>query len=282
MSPPRIALATSAEHPDGFGGETLLADALAARGADPAWVVWNDPGIVWSDFAQVVLRATWDYPRHLEAFRAWVRSSSVATRLVNPPNLVLGNVHKGYLADMGDLAVPTVVVPAGMTIDLRRLRWSRSVVKPAVGVGGHGAVREATQADLEALTLASPSPVDAVVQPYLGEVERRGELSIVCIGGKPTHAVHKLPAGGEFRIHEHWGGTAELVELHPDDRAIAETVLGSLRTRPAYARVDLVHDGDSPRVLELELIEPYLWFELAPSAADALADELIGRLVHAS
>src|SRR5262245_59128581 len=108
---PRIALAASAAFPEGAGGEPLLATALTDRGAAAAWAVWNDPEVDWSAFDLVVLRATWDYPDHVDEFRAWVRSPAVATRLVNPPNLVLGNLHKGYLADLGDLAVPTIVVP---------------------------------------------------------------------------------------------------------------------------------------------------------------------------
>ncbi len=278
MTPPRIALATSADHPEGFGGEGLLTTALLARATRPEWVVWNDPAVDWSAYALIVLRSTWDYPDHLDTFRTWVRSSSVATGLVNTPTLVLGNLHKGYLTDMGDLAVPTVVVPAGMTLDLGRLRWQRSVVKPAVGAGGVGAVREATQADLDALTLAESEPVDAVIQPYLWDIEHRGEISVVCIGGEATHCVHKVPAAGEFRIHEHWGGTAELVEPNPEVLAVAHAALGTLRVPPAYARVDLLHDGERPRVVELELVEPYLWFEMAPHAAERFADELVRRI----
>jgi glutathione synthase/RimK-type ligase-like ATP-grasp enzyme len=278
VSPSRIALATSADHPEGFGGEGLLTRALLLRGIRAEWVVWNDPAVDWTAYTLVVLRSTWDYPDHLDEFRAWVRSGEVATRLVNSPNLVLGNLHKGYLADLGDLAVPTVVVPAGMTVDLTRLRWPHSVVKPAVGVGGVGAVREAKQADLDAITLSSDRrPVDAVVQPYLWDVEHRGELSIVCIGGQPTHAVRKLPATGDFRIHEHWGGTAELVEPTPDELAVARAVLERLPGPALYARTDLIYDGERPLVVELELVEPYLWFELAPHAADLMTDELVRR-----
>jgi len=280
VSPPRIALATSADHPDGPGGEGLLTKALLARDTHPVWRVWNDPTVDWSGHDLIVLRSTWDYPYDLEGFRLWVRSSPVAVHLVNTPTLVLANLHKGYLADLGDLAVPTVVVPAGMTLDLRRLRWQTSVVKPAVGSRGVGAVRAAAQADLDALTLAPVGAVDAVVQPYLDDIEHRGEVSVVCIGGEPTHAVRKLPAPGEFRIHEHWGGTVEHVDPHPDDLAVARAALGTLRTTPAYARVDLLHDGTRPRVVELELVEPYLWLEMAPHAADLLADELVRRVVH--
>ncbi len=277
MISPRIALATSADHPEGLGGEALLVKALLTRDARPEWVVWNDPGVDWTEYALIVLRCTWDYPDHVDQFRAWVKSPAVATRLVNTPTLVLGNLHKGYLADLGDLAVPTVVVPAGMTLDLTRLRWPSSVVKPAVGAGGVGAVREAQQADLDALTLAAADPVDAVVQPYLWDVEHRGEVSVVSIGRVITHAVQKLPAEGEFRIHDHWGGTAELVEPEPAVVELAHKTLESLRSTPLYARVDVLFDREGPRVVELELVEPYLYLEMAPEAAERLAGEIVHR-----
>ena len=260
----------------------MLVKALVARGARPEWVVWNDPGADWTAYALIVLRCTWDYPERIDAFRAWVQSPAVATRLVNTPTLVLGNLHKGYLADLGELAVPTVVVPAGMTIDLARLRWPSSVVKPAVGIGGVGAVRLATQADLDALALAPKGAVDAVVQPYLGDVEDRGEISVVYIGGQLTHAVRKLPAEGEFRIHDHWGGSVEMVEPDAAVVEVTRAALAALRSPPVFARVDLLFDGDVPRVVELELVEPYLYLEMAPEAAERLAGQVVRRAADRS
>ncbi len=279
---PRIALAASAAFPEGAGGEGLLARALTDRGASAAWAVWNDPEVDWSAFDLVVLRATWDYPDYIDEFRAWLRSPAVATRLVNPHNLVLGNLHKGYLADLGDLAVPTIVVPRGMTVDLGRLRWRETVVKPAVGVGGFGAVRATGQADLDKLTLDPTSGVDAIVQPYLGEVERRGEVSVVVIGGEPTHAVRKVPAEGEFRIHDHWGGTVTPVEPGRGELALTRDTLATLPRTPAFARLDLLHDGERWRVVELEMVEPYLWFEVEPPAADRLAGVLLATAARQS
>jgi len=276
--PPRIALATSSDFPEGAGGEGLLTKALIERDLWPEWTVWNDPAVDWSGFDLVVIRSTWDYWRSVDAFRAWARQPAVATRLVNPPNLVLPNLHKGYLTDLGSLAVPTVVVPAGMTVDLGRLRWSQVVVKPAVGAGGFATVRDAGQADLDALTLAGSSPIDAVVQPYLADVERRGETSVILIGGEATHAVRKLPAEGDFRIHDHWGGRAEPVAPADADLAVARAALATLPAVPAYARVDLLYDGDRPLVVELELVEPYLWFEVVPEAAELLARRLLARV----
>jgi glutathione synthase/RimK-type ligase-like ATP-grasp enzyme len=257
-----------------------LPELLADRGgAEAIWAVWDDPDVDWANFDLVVVRCTWDYPEHLEAFRSWVQTTAMTTALVNSPRIILGNLHKGYLSDLGADAVPTVVVPAGMTIDLATLGWPSVVVKPAVAVGGNGAVRGASQRDLDALTLAPApgAPVDVIVQPYLDSVERDGEISIVCLEGRPSHAVRKKPAVGEFRIHEHRGGAVELVPLQPDYADLASRILERLPLTPAIARVDLVAYEGRAYVMELELVEPYLWLELAPEAADRLADSLLRR-----
>jgi O-ureido-D-serine cyclo-ligase len=45
-----------------------------------------------------------------------------------------------------------------------------------------------------------------------------------------------------------------------------------------YARVDLIHDDDgAPRVLELELTEPSLFFGHAPGSADRFARVIVER-----
>ena len=54
--------------------------------------------------------------------------------------------------------------------------------------------------------------------------------------------------------------------------AAAAATITALDPTPTYARVDLVRAGDGQLLLiEVELIEPELWFDLAPDAATRLA-----------
>ena len=51
--------------------------------------------------------------------------------------------------------------------------------------------------------------------------------------------------------------------------AAAATTITALGRPPSYARVDLVRGGDGQLLLiEVELIEPELWFDLAPRRGD--------------
>jgi hypothetical protein len=45
-----------------------------------------------------------------------------------------------------------------------------------------------------------------------------------------------------------------------------------------YARVDLVESDRGPLLMELELIEPELYFSIVPGSADRMAKAIIDRL----
>jgi len=269
-----VVLATFVDFPDGWVDDHPIVEALAGLGLSAAFVCWDDPDARWSSAGVVVIRSTWDYHRRLDAFLGWADFVGSVTRLCNPPATVRWNSHKRYLLELADLGVPTVptdLVPAGQGMTLGP---GRHVIKPAVSVGADRTVRNATQADLDALVATD----DVLVQPYLPEVETAGELSIMCIDGRPTHVVRKVPAAGDFRAQEQHGASMDVVPLEPRHLSIAEAALGAVDGHMLYARVDVVPvDGDL-RVMELELIEPSLWLRWHPPAADTLAAAIARRL----
>jgi hypothetical protein len=91
-----------------------------------------------------------------------------------------------------------------------------------------------------------------------------------------THAVHKRALAGEWRVHAEFGGSSEPIAL--DDRlaAAARTAIAAVQPTPTYARVDLVEDPTGElQLIELELVEPELFFRHAPNAAPRLAHHLL-------
>ena len=57
---------------------------------------------------------------------------------------------------------------------------------------------------------------------------------------------------------------------------LAEAAMAACSARPVYGRVDMVR-GDDGRllVMELELVEPELWYRMHPPAAEAFAEALV-------
>ena len=141
------------------------------------------------------------------------------SRLCNPANVVRWNAHKSYLLDLavrGLPVVPTVVVeqaaPESLACVADGPDWPEVVVKPAVGAGALGAGRFRVDDPGGERALASVlASSDALVQPYLAEIESRGETSLLVLGGSVTHAVSKMPGAGDFRVQTHHGGSERTV-----------------------------------------------------------------------
>jgi glutathione synthase/RimK-type ligase-like ATP-grasp enzyme len=274
-----LASATVLTHPD--DDDQPLHRALAAVGVVARTLPWDDPAVDWNRTRACVLRATWNYIHHYPRFLEWVDRCGAATALWNPAPVVRWNSHKGYLAELaarGLPVVPTKVIARGSRVVLETLceDWPEVVIKPAVGAGSFGTIKVARadfaagQAHLEAMLPAR----DMLVQPYFRSVHAHGERAVVWIDGAFTHEVRK---GARFS-----GDPEEISAGFPvgaPERAAAEEILAAVPGPLLYARVDLARDeAGRPHLMELELIEPSLFFYRHAPAADVMARAIARRL----
>lgn len=268
-----------------FADDRRLLEALAARGVEAEPVPWSRPDVDWDAYDGAVLRSTWDYVDHPDDFRA-ATAAIAASRceLMNPVDAVHWNADKQYLDDLERIGVPVVPLVRGTPATASRILdavtragWRDLVLKPAVGVGGSGVVRTDAAGLAEALAALAPD-TEVMVQPLATAVLDEGELSFVFLGGTLSHVLRKRPAPGDFRAHAIYGGTVERIDPAPADIAAVEAMVHRLPFELLYARVDVVRVDGRLSVLELELIEPMLYFDLAPGSAERLADATIARL----
>ncbi len=282
-----LRIATCRPLPEPDVDEDLLLRALADRGVVARMAAWHDPAERWDEPVPTVVRSTWDYIHHLDAFAGWIRRAAAAAPLWNPAGVMLGNLHKGYLlglAARGVPVVPTALQRRGTPEPLSGVAgargWARVVVKPAVGAGSHEThlVDDAPGGAADALFAQLVVGQDMLVQPYLRAVEGHGERALVFIDGEFTHAVRKSPrfAGGVEQV-------SESMPISAAERAVGEAALAPLGGGLLYGRVDVAPgpDGD-PLVMELELVEPSLFLLQEPRALARLADALAARLGQAS
>lgn len=267
-----VALVTCVDLPDGTDDDHLLAAALTATGRSVSFVCWDDPEVQWPVVGAALVRSTWDYHRRVDAFCGWADWVGSVTRLHNPAATIRWNAHKGYLLELaaaGVPVVPTTLVRAGSTA-VPTIGDDDVVIKPAVSIGAERTVRHATQTDLDELVAAT----DTLVQPYLAAITD-GELSIVCVGGEPSHVVRKVPKAGDFRTQEHHGAVVEPVDLDDELAAFGRLVTAAVPGPvPTVARVDAVRTDDGLLLMEVELIEPALWLAHAPATVERLVAAL--------
>jgi len=270
-----VALVTMAPFPELARPEhERLTEALARRGVAAETVAWSDPSVDWSRFALNVLRSPWDYHLRCDEFLAWVAR---VPRLLNPPEVVRWNAHKGYLRDLAARGAPTIPTQwlSRGAAPVLPTTWAEAVVKPAISAGAVNTVRfrreapRQAQAALERILATG----DAMVQPYLRSVETEAERSLVFFDGRFSHAMRRLPVL-ELGAHR-----AERLEASEEDLAVARQVLAAAPRDLLYARVDLARDdAGALRLMELEVIEPRLFFDSVPEAADRLAEAIVRRL----
>jgi O-ureido-D-serine cyclo-ligase len=273
----KLRVATCRELPEPDPDEVPLRAALAAGGFDAQWLAWDDPAADWDAPVPTILRSTWNYPLQLDAFLAWLDRAAAAAPVLNPPAVCRDNVHKRYLlalAARGVPVVPTTLVERGGALDLAALAAPRIVIKPEIGAASLDAAAFAPDDPAAARHLARITARGAaLVQPYLTSVEDYGERSLVWIDGALSHAIRKTPR---------FTGDIERVDgPHPiadDERAVALAALAPYGDL-LYARIDLARDAAGhPVILELELVEPSLFFAHDPGSAARFVAGLARRL----
>jgi O-ureido-D-serine cyclo-ligase len=297
VSAPRIALVSVAAARALDDDLAPLLDALRAAGAQADVVDWDDAAIDWSRFDLAVLRSAWDYTERPAQFLDWAQRVSTQTRLLNPVDVLRWNTDKHYLADLeraGVAIVPSAFVEPGAdaaaAVDAflaAHADAAEFVVKPAIGAGSRDAQRHARADRTQALAHVArliEAGRSALLQPYLDRVDAHGETALIHFDGTFSHAIRKGPLllRGEgstdalFAPEHITARTPDAVERELAARALAAIPFaGPL----AYARVDLIHDADgAPRLLELELAEPSLFFAHGAGSARRFAEALLARV----
>jgi glutathione synthase/RimK-type ligase-like ATP-grasp enzyme len=155
------------------------------------------------------------------------------------------------------------------------------VIKPAVSAAAREtyAMNSTTLSDHEQHFSRLIQKETMMLQPFIESVVERGELSLMMIGDRFSHAVLKVAKPGDFRVQDDFGGTVHPYIPTPAEVDLALKTVNACPESPLYARVDMVNDNDgNPAVSELELVEPEMWFRQRPESADELAMEIMNRV----
>lgn len=264
--------------------EAWLAQALRQLGLTVQRLAWDDPQQDWSQVRAAVFRSTWDYSERQAEFEAWLDQVALTTLLCNRYDLIRWNMDKHYLRDLaeqGVAIVPSVFLPPRQPVDLlalaQRFGWQELVIKPTVSAGARGTLRLSLSQPVEAQQALDQALAKEalLLQPFLPSVLSQGELSLMLIAGKVSHAIRKTPREGDFRVQDDHGGQVHAYHPSAEEIAFAEAAVAACVVTPLYARVDVLRDEvNRLRLIELELIEPELFFRFNPVAATTLAQQI--------
>jgi len=284
----RVAFVTDKKWVDLTPDDRLAIPACAAVGIEVVPAIWSDQRIDWRSFAAVVVRSTWDYHLRPAAFDAWLSVLAQArVNIWNPVTVLRWNAHKSYLLELAGhgIAIPgTRLFKQGSAVNLRVLladeQWRGAVIKPAVSASSYRTHRvtgaPSLQQQLALETILADG--DALMQEFVDEITIDGEWAMVFLAGRFSHAVPRRPKGGDFRVQEELGGSQTAGQPPQRVLAVAERVLALAPAATLYARVDVVDAKRGPLLMELELLEPALYFGYAEGAAERFAGAIKDRV----
>lgn len=271
---------------DWYTQQVLLEDklvkiALENLGYKVEIVNWDHEDFDWSEPKLCIFRTIWDYFHRYEEFSSWLSSASERTNFLNPQKTIEWNIDKHYLADLDSKGIPIVpsyFIEKGSQVSLAeladKLKWEKFILKPCIsGAARHTYAIEAIKCDeYEKIFQELISDESMMLQPFMHQIETKGEVSHIVFGGKYSHSVLKIAKEGDFRVQDDFGGSVHDYNASTEEINFAEQAVAACVPLPTYARVDVVWDNnDQLAIGELELIEPELWFRKCETAADQFA-----------
>lgn len=257
-----------------------LEPACRAAGITLGTVIWDDPGFDPARYDAIVIGTCWDYMEKPDAFAARLAECDEKSRLFNPIEIVRWNKRKTYLKDLAARGAPMIPTlwedradAASINAAFEALGTDDIVIKPVLGAGAWRQARLKQGAPLP--SPGALPPAECMIQPFLPAVAEEGEYAFLFFGREFSHCALKRPAAGDYRVQSEYGGSEVIHTPSTEELALAQSVLDRVDGDLLYARVDMLRGLDGQLALiELELIEPYLYPEQGPDMGEHFARAL--------
>jgi glutathione synthase/RimK-type ligase-like ATP-grasp enzyme len=270
---------------DFFYYDTLLYEPLKASGWLAEEVSWRKTDVDWSVYDVVVIRTTWDYQDDVEGFLACLQQIEASSAVLhNSLKIVEWNISKNYLKDLqnqGINIVPTLWFDSFLLTELQagfsHFDTPQIVLKPLVSANADHTYRLTPENlveqadDLKAVFTKR----EFMLQPFLTGIVEEGEYSLFYFAGHYSHSILKRPHSGDFRVQEEHGGQLKSIQPCEDMLTTARHCLAALPADVLYARIDLVRHKNEFAVMEIELIEPSLYFNMDAKSPQRFVDAFL-------
>lgn len=271
--------------------DNLIDAPMLALGWQTELVSWRNSTVNWNDYELVVIRSPWDYQDDMENFvKVLSNIEQSSARLENSLAVVQWNINKIYLTHLEAEGVTIVPTLWPATFDANKLAGyfthfdtNQIVLKPRVSANADNTfwlTKENYTTKTTDLNQAFAKR-ELMVQPFMPDICQEGEFSLFYFNGQYSHAILKTPAKGDFRVQEEHGGG--LLSVTPEATLIAAAnktmqAISKLHGELLYARIDFVRFQDTFALMEAELIEPSLYFNMDDASPERFANALVTRM----
>ncbi|MGQ8364521.1 ATP-grasp domain-containing protein [Glaciecola sp. 1036] len=262
---------------DFFVYDDLVKPHLQKLGWQVEDVFWRNKTVDYNQFDLVVVRSTWDYQQDSAAFLECLeRIDDSTANLQNPLSLMRWNLSKAYLHALASAGVPVLPTiwaegysEAQILESFDQLNTPEIVIKPLISANADFTYRLSKKRFME----ENPNLSEIfrvrpfMIQSFEPSIAEKGEYSLFYFAGQYSHAILKRPKAGDFRVQEEHGGQLEAITPTSDMLKLGALTLEALPTKTLYARVDMLETQRGLEIIEVELIEPSLYFNMDKNSA---------------
>lgn len=271
--------------------DDLIDEPLQKLGWQTHTISWQAPNINWNNYDAVIVRSPWDYQAHPKAFlKVLTDINNSSAHLENSLAIVQWNIDKIYLQALetkGVSIVPTLWVNDLSTTAVQEyftfFKTNQIVIKPRISANADNTFWLTTENIEDYLPQLRTIFIKQafMVQPFLENVLNEGEFSLFYFNGVLSHSVLKTPKNNDFRVQEEHGG--QLTSVEPEAELVKEAekallAITQIHNLPLYARLDFVRDSQSFVLMEAELIEPSLYFNMDPQSPERFAKAFVEKM----
>jgi len=273
----KCAILTMDKLDDFIDYDKMLDKPMAELGWQAFHISWREKNVDWSLFDAVIIRSTWDYQDDAELFmQALAEIEQSGAVLLNSLAIAQWNVNKNYLREVeqkGAIIIPTIWLEV-FDFDLVAgyfdyFNTQQIIIKPTISANSDNTFwlkKESYEQDKRSLQ-ESLTNRQLMVQPFIPAIIEEGEYSLFYFADQYSHCILKTPKSGDFRVQEEHGGILQSIKPNQNLLTAASKALETIPEKVLYARVDLVEHEGAYKLMEIELIEPSLYFNLDESAA---------------
>ena len=280
----KIALLTCSDLPNLTDADQLIIPELAKHNIIAIPAVWNDKNINWENFDLLIFRNTWDYYEKQTEFDAWLNKIELLDiKTLNPIAVINRNKHKFYLRELenqGINIIKTLFIDKTNNLNLQQIipsHWQKAVIKPAYSGGSFQTelfdIDNVDKICQKYKTIASEK--ELLLQEFMPEIKTLGETSFVFFNKKFSHAVNKQAINDDFRIQKQYGGIYSIIYVTPEIIAKAQKVVNTFPENLLYARVDGIVIENEIYLMEIECLEPDLYFNLKENALETFVESIL-------
>jgi glutathione synthase/RimK-type ligase-like ATP-grasp enzyme len=198
----RVAVVSSKIAAGMSNDDPILLKALERAGHEALLWSWDDPQVDWTSVDVALVRSPWDYFERADEFLPWLEATRTKVRFINEPETLLWNFNKRYLIELQDAGLPIIPTELADASDLEAAVdrvWqsgASAIYKPVVSGGSWGLHHVQRGASMKVEDAHAPW----LVQPFVPSIWKKGELSVIILGGEVSPGIRKLPKDGAIRV----------------------------------------------------------------------------------